>query len=88
VNEVFVAGNAAGVTCQSGVLLTGALAGLGAIEYLGMAEPLALGGQRKSLWQELYRIESEKNPHRFGKKESFIYVNPLVPKFRTIRNSG
>jgi NADPH-dependent 2,4-dienoyl-CoA reductase/sulfur reductase-like enzyme len=60
--HVFVAGNTSGLTCHAGLLLTGALAGIGAADYLNLADSQTLQAQRTALWQALYGIESANYP--------------------------
>ena len=55
---VFVAGQAAGSTCQAGVLLTGALAGIGTVDYLERAATVERESSQQFYWAELERIES------------------------------
>ncbi|MEN6565353.1 MAG: TIGR03862 family flavoprotein [Veillonellales bacterium] len=55
---VFAAGQAAGVTCQAGVLLTGAIAGIGAVDYLEKKTTEERETARKNYWEQLQKIES------------------------------
>ena len=72
VNEVFVAGNTSGVTSQGGFILTGAIAGIGAVKYLEMADDSEMEERRKSLWKELYWLESVKSPQIWEERVSHL----------------
>jgi len=59
---VFVAGNAAGITCQGAVLVTGKLAGLSVAESLGKVSAQEANLIRSHYWSELSKVEQEFNP--------------------------
>ncbi len=59
---IFVAGQAAGVTCQAGVVLTGAIAGINAVDYLENGTAEARESCKQVYWDELKRIESTQTP--------------------------
>ncbi|WP_018665333.1 NAD(P)/FAD-dependent oxidoreductase [Heyndrickxia acidiproducens] len=56
--NVFVAGNAAGITSHGAILITGLIAGLSAAEALGKyPDKEAVSKQRKKWWNELKTVE-------------------------------
>jgi len=62
VSGVFVAGQAAGITCHAGIFITGAIAGISAVDYLENVITEERKSSRKLYWDELERIEAEKLP--------------------------
>jgi sarcosine oxidase subunit alpha len=54
--NIYIAGDAAGITCHGALILTGALAGIHVMEDIG--HELDLAQRKKELWRELERIES------------------------------
>lgn len=60
-NSVYVAGNAAGITCMGGILTTGEIAGLSVAESSGAANTDYTHEKKQFLWNELYKLESSKN---------------------------
>lgn len=62
VSGIFVAGQAAGVTCQAGVVLTGSIAGIGAVDYLERVTSAERETRKQAYWDELERIESMPTP--------------------------
>lgn len=62
VKGIFVAGQTAGVTCSPGVFLTGAIAGIGAVDFLEDRPAPEREAARRSCWDELERIETAKVP--------------------------
>lgn len=61
-DDVFVAGNAAGLTCQGAVLITGKLAGLCVAESLGKISPQEADLIRNQYWSELSKVEQTFDP--------------------------
>lgn len=59
---VLVAGNAAGVTLQAAVVLTGMIAGMSAAERSGKVKIAEIRQAKESLWREVYRLEFAQNP--------------------------
>lgn len=62
VGGIFIAGQAAGVTCQAGVILTGSIAGLGAVDYLERATTEERESCKQDFWEKLERIELAQVP--------------------------
>jgi NADPH-dependent 2,4-dienoyl-CoA reductase/sulfur reductase-like enzyme len=58
VDGIFVAGQAAGVTCHAGVLLTGAIAGISSIDYLQKKVSDDRISARRNYWEQLKQVES------------------------------
>ena len=54
---IFIAGQAAGITCQAGVFLTGAIAGIGIVDYLEKETTAEREITRQAYWDELKQIE-------------------------------
>ncbi|WP_404328377.1 NAD(P)/FAD-dependent oxidoreductase [Mesobacillus maritimus] len=61
-DDVFVAGNAAGITCQGAVLITGKLAGLSVAESLGKVSPQEADLIRSHYWSALSKVEQTFDP--------------------------
>jgi thioredoxin reductase len=59
--HVFVAGQAAGVTSQASVILTGVIAGLSTIDLLESTASEERMARKRELWNEIERIESAKS---------------------------
>ncbi|WP_010531921.1 NAD(P)/FAD-dependent oxidoreductase [Lentibacillus jeotgali] len=55
--SIYVAGNAAGITNMGGILLTGEIAAISAVESLNAASTVQIKEEKEYLWNELYRIE-------------------------------
>ena len=55
---VFIAGQAAGITCQAGVFLTGAIAGIGTVDYLEKRTTAEREIKRQTYWKELEQLEA------------------------------
>jgi NADPH-dependent 2,4-dienoyl-CoA reductase/sulfur reductase-like enzyme len=72
VKGVFVAGQAAGVTCQAGIFLTGAIAGISAVDYLEKKTLEERENAKKAYWNELERIENAKTPEVWQGRLSHI----------------
>jgi sarcosine oxidase subunit alpha len=53
--DIYIAGDAAGITCHGAIILSGALAGINVIEDIGYH--LDLSQRKEELWAELERIE-------------------------------
>lgn len=62
IERVFVAGQAAGITCLAGIILTAALAGLGAVDYLEKQVSEERESKRKTYWNELREFETMQLP--------------------------
>jgi thioredoxin reductase len=62
IRGVFVAGQAAGVTCQAAVFNTGLIAGMSAADYLESTAKSQAKAAKQACWNELKRIESANYP--------------------------
>lgn len=62
VKGVFVAGQAAGTTCQAGVIITGGLAGIGAVDFIEQKSAQERDAARERYWNQLKTIEAENFP--------------------------
>lgn len=62
VDGIFVAGQAAGITCSAGVFLTGAIAGISAVEFIEKKPTRELEAARQVYWEELKSLENTKLP--------------------------
>jgi sarcosine oxidase subunit alpha len=72
VSGVFVAGQAAGVTCHAGIYFTGALAGIGAVDYLEEATTEERKSSKQKYWDELRNIEAANLPDVWQARLSHI----------------
>ncbi len=72
VRGIFVAGQAAGVTCSAGVFLTGAIAGIGAVDFIEKQSTKEREIARRSYLEELERIETTKSPAIWQARMSHI----------------
>lgn len=59
--NVFLAGNAAGISTQGALLVTGMLAGINVCAALGAISKEAVEEEKQSLWKELESIETRSN---------------------------
>lgn len=59
VENVYVAGDVAGVTCSGGGFVSGAIAGISVAERLGALSREEAREKKDRLWEQLYQIESE-----------------------------
>ncbi|MCM3569246.1 FAD-dependent oxidoreductase [Neobacillus mesonae] len=59
--DVFLAGNAAGVSTQGALVLTGRLAGMNVCEALGAVSKETAAVEKKGLWKELEIVETKYN---------------------------
>lgn len=62
VDKVFVAGQAAGITCQAGVVLTGGIAGISAVDFIERRTTESRDTRRNEYWSELEQIEMDLSP--------------------------
>ena len=62
IRGIFIGGQAAGITCQGGVYLTGAIAGLGAVDYLEKKTTSERRVIWQAYWDELERLEAIRLP--------------------------
>lgn len=58
ISSTYVAGNAAGITCMGGILLTGEVAAVSVLESLDFISKEQAVERKEDLWKELYRIET------------------------------
>jgi len=56
--SIYVAGNAAGITCMGAIMLSAEIATINSIEVLGILDRKHVVEKKESLWKELHRIES------------------------------
>ncbi|WP_221566688.1 NAD(P)/FAD-dependent oxidoreductase [Alkalihalobacillus sp. TS-13] len=63
--SVYVAGNAAGITCLGGILLTAEIAALNALKALGVLNDNEVKVRSSFLWDELRSMESEESIETF-----------------------
>lgn len=61
-DDVFIAGNTGGLTCQGAVMATGKIAGLGVAESLGKISGQEADLIRSTYWSELSRVEHAFDP--------------------------
>ncbi|WP_079528126.1 NAD(P)/FAD-dependent oxidoreductase [Halobacillus hunanensis] len=64
-SSVYVAGNAAGITCMGGVLLTAEIAAADVLRHLGVLNREDAARQTTYLWKELLRIETQTDSEVF-----------------------
>jgi len=58
--SIYVAGNAAGITCMGSILLTAEIASVNSLEALGILDRKHAVKKKEFLWKELYHIEASK----------------------------
>jgi sarcosine oxidase subunit alpha len=71
-HSIYVAGNAAGITCMGGILATGGLAGIGVLESLGVLKGETCEYRKQQLWNELYQVESSQPEDLFDARLAVI----------------
>jgi sarcosine oxidase subunit alpha len=72
VSGIFVAGQAAGLTGHAGVCLTGALAGIGAVDYLEKGTTQERQSSKHMYWNELERLEAASLPDIWQTRQEHI----------------
>jgi len=72
VSGIFAAGQGAGITGHAGVCLTGAIAGIGAVDYLEEGTTPERQSSKQKYWSELEQLEGAKWPDVWQARQAHI----------------